>query len=214
MSKPTIASYDLETIPNPHISDEVINAMCKLGNTTDPAKVAKKQTEFKSKMGANPLLCIPCCCGYFSTEEDCGTILLKDTSPQSEKAMLQEYFAKLAEYDTLIGYNSIGFDSRILLLRACTLGINIPFKFDRKRYSTLKSHIDIYSILTDWAPYGQGKLDFFLSLFNLQNKTEGIDGSMIADYYENGLLAEIAEYNLQDCRATLALYEKIKHYFL
>lgn len=213
MNKAVVA-YDLETLPNPHISDEMANLFCKVGNLTDETKIKKKQAEFRSTMGKNPLLAIPCCCGYFSSEQDCGTIMLKDTSLEAEKTMLQEYFEKLAEFEILIGYNSIGFDSRILLLRACALGINIPFKFDRNKYKTTGNHIDLYIVLTDGAPYGQGKLDFFLNLFNLEGKTEGIDGSLVADYWNEGLHQDIANYCLQDCRQTLKLYEKVRHYFL
>jgi predicted PolB exonuclease-like 3'-5' exonuclease len=69
-------------------------------------------------------------------------------------------------------------------------------------------------ILQDWSNFEAGKLGFFLDMFGLESKTEGIDGSQVQDYWDEGLHQDIGEYCLQDCKQTMALFDKIKRYFL
>ncbi len=213
MSK-SICAYDIETVGRTDLSNEMINSLCKTGNLTDEKKIAKKQADFKSMMGANPLLAIPCCGGYYASDDDCGYIMLEKQTAVAEEKFLREYWNKLAEYDILIGFNCFSFDSRILLLRSAVHNIEIPFRFDRKKYSSSGNHIDLRGVLTDWGTFEAGKLGFFLSMFGLGGKTEGMDGSMVQDYFDNGLHQDIGEYCVQDCKATFQLFQKIKQYFL
>ena len=214
MNDKKIAAYDLETIRNPYISDETINSLCKTGGLTDPAKIEKKRAEFKSKMGMNPLTAMAVTGAWYASEDNQGYIQLRDTSPVAEKEFLIEYWNKLAEFDLLIGFNSLAFDAKILLLRAAVHGINIPFKIDCKRYSTTGNHLDLRMLLTNWNNFEPGKLSFYLSLFGLEGKTEGMDGSLVQSYFDEGLFDEIGIYCQQDCKQTYQLFERIKHYFL
>jgi DNA polymerase elongation subunit (family B) len=185
-NKKKIAAYDIETIARP-LPDEVINEFCKVGNLKDPAKIAAKQAEARSKLGMNPLTAMPCCGGWYASDEDCGYIMLESNehkTPLSEEMFLREYWQKLSEYNVLIGFNCFSFDSRILLLRSAVHDIEIPFRFDRKKYSSSGNHIDLRGVLTDWGTFEAGKLGFFLSMFDLAGKTEGMDGSMVQDYWE------------------------------
>ena len=135
-------------------------------------------------------------------------------SPEFEADFLRAYLTKLSEYDVLVGFNCFSFDSKILTLRSAVHNIEIPFRFDRRRYSSAGNHIDIRMVLQDWNTFEAGKLGFFLDMFGLESKTEGIDGSMVQDYWNEGLHQDIGEYCLQDCKQTFALFEKIKRYFL
>lgn len=212
--KKKICTYDIETIGRP-LPDEVVNELCKTGNLKDPAKIAAKQTEFRGKLGADPLTAMPCCGGWYASDDDCGYILMKPYAHfKEETEFLQKYLAKLAEYDVLVGFNCFSFDSKILTLRSAVHGVSIPFKFDRKRYSSSGNHIDIRMVIQDWNTFEAGKLSFFLDMFGLDSKTEGIDGSMVQDYWNEGLYQDIGEYCLQDCKQTMALFEKIRRYFL
>ncbi len=214
MNKKKIAAYDIETIARSDLTDETINELCKTGNLKDPAKIAAKQAEFRLKLGAEPLTAMPCCGGWYASDNDCGYFGLSDTKPSSEETFLRKYWNKLAEYDILVGFNCFSFDSKIFMLRSTVHNIEIPFRFDRKRYSSSGNHIDIRMVLQDWNTFEAGKLEFFLKMFGLEGKTEGMDGSMVQDYWNEGLHDEIGEYCLQDCKATFQLFEKIKRYFL
>ena len=211
---PRIAAYDIETIARTDMSDETINELCKTGNLKDPAKIAAKQAEFRSKLGAEPLTAMPCCGGWYASEEDCGYFGLSDTKPSSEETFLRKYWHKLAEYDVLIGFNSLSFDSKILTLRAAVHSIEIPFRFDRKRYNSSGNHIDVRMVLQDWNTFEAGKLGFFLSMFGLEGKSDGLDGSLVQEFWNEGLHDEIGEYCVQDCKQTFQLFKKIEKYFL
>jgi len=213
--KKKIAAYDIETIARP-LSDEVINELCKTGNLKDPDKIAAKQAEFRGKLGIDPLTAMACCGGWYASEDDCdcGYMMLKDTTPEAEANFLRAYWAKLSEFDVLVGFNCFSFDSKILILRSAVHGIEIPFRFDRRRYSSAGNHIDIRMVLQDWNTFEAGKLSFFLDMFGLESKTEGIDGNLVQSYWDEGLHQDIGEYCLQDCKQTMALFEKIRRYFL
>ena len=213
-NKKKIAAYDIETIARP-LPDEVVNEFCKIGNLKDPAKIAAKQAEARSKLGMNPLTAMACCGGWYASDDDQGYIMLKNNGASvDEPIFLREYWQKLAEYDILVGFNCFSFDSRILLLRSAVHNIEIPFRFDRKKYSSAGNHIDLRGVLTDWGTFEAGKLGFFLSMFGLGGKTEGMDGSLVQEFWNEGLHDEIGEYCQQDCKATFQLFQKIKRYFL
>ena len=214
MSKKKICAYDIETIARPDLTDEVINEFCKVGNLKDPAKIAAKQAEARSKLGVNPLTAMPCCGGWYVSDEDCGYFNLSDAKPSSEETFLRKYWNKLAEYDVLVGFNCFSFDSKILMLRSAVHNIEIPFRFDRKRYSSSGNHIDVRMVLQDWNTFEAGKLEFFLKMFGLEGKSEGLDGSLVQEFWNEGLHDEIGEYCVQDCKQTFQLFEKIKGYFL
>ncbi len=212
-NKKKIAAYDIETIGRA-LPDEVINELCKTGNLKDPEKIKAKQEAFRSKLGVDPLTAMPCCGGWYANENDCGYIMLKDESPEAEAEFLREYLTKLSEFDILVGFNCFSFDSKILTLRAAVHRFAMPFRFDRKRYSSSGNHIDVRMVIQDWNTFEAGKLDFFLDMFGLDSKTKGIDGSMVQDYWNEGLFEDIGKYCLQDCKQTKELFEKIKQYFL
>ena len=136
------------------------------------------------------------------------------TRSDLEKKFLQQYWNKLAEYDILIGFNCFSFDSKILLLRSAVHGIEIPFRFDRKRYSSYGNHIDIRMVLQDWNTFEAGKLEFFLKMFGLEGKSDGLDGSLVQEFWNEDLHDEIGEYCVQDCKQTFQLFQKIEGYFL
>jgi DNA polymerase elongation subunit (family B) len=211
--KKKIAAYDIETIARP-LSDETINELCKTGNLKDPEKIAAKQAEFRNKLGADPLTAMACCGGWYASDEDCGYILLTGKSSMEERMFLNSYLNKLTEYDVLVGFNCFSFDSKILMLRSAVHGIEIPFKFDRRRYSSAGNHIDIRMILQDWNTFEAGKLDFFLDMFGLSGKTDGMDGSLVQEFWNEGLHKEIGEYCLDDVKRTMELFNKIRRYFL
>jgi predicted PolB exonuclease-like 3'-5' exonuclease len=213
-NKKKIAAYDIETIARP-LPDEIVNEFCKIGNLKDPIKIAAKQAEARSKLGANPLMAMACCGGWYASDEDCGYVMLSNEGTAfAEQAFLRNYWSKLAEYDVLVGFNCFSFDSRILLLRSAVHNIEIPFRLDRKKYSSSGNHIDVRGVLTDWGTFEAGKLDFFLSMFGLEGKTKGIAGNMVQDYWNEGLHDEIGKYCEQDCKQTFQLFQKIKQYFL
>jgi hypothetical protein len=213
-NKKKIAAYDIETIGRP-LSDEVINMLCKTGNLKDPDKIAAKQAEFRGKLGIDPLTAMACCGGWYASEDDCGYVMLgADADATSEKAFLRDYWGKLSQFDILVGFNCFSFDSKILTLRSAVHEFEIPFRFDRRRYIKSGNHIDIRMVIQDWNTFEAGKLSFFLDMFGLDSKTEGIDGSMVQDYWNEGLHEDIGKYCLQDCRQTMALFNKIKRYFL
>jgi DNA polymerase elongation subunit (family B) len=132
----------------------------------------------------------------------------------AEKLFLRDYLVKLSQFDILVGFNCFSFDSKILLIRSAVHGIDMPFKFDRKKYSSAGNHIDIRMVLQDWNNFEAGRLSFFLDMFGLESKTEGIDGSQVQDYWNEGLHQDIGEYCLDDCKRTMELFNKIKRYFL
>ncbi|MCK4428919.1 MAG: ribonuclease H-like domain-containing protein, partial [Candidatus Aenigmarchaeota archaeon] len=141
-------------------------------------------------------------------------IVVKD-----EKEMLREFFKMIGEYDILISYNGDNFDLPFLKTRSDELKLKSPISLTKTRANFKNGlHIDLYNIiakhlraevktrtkkLDDIAKFflGEGKTDIKLFENNL--------GKDIWDSDEVSRIDEILKYNLQDCRITYLIGEKI-----
>ena len=78
---------------------------------------------------------------------------------------------------------------------------------------TYPLHTDLIDELTFYNPGAYGatrrfNFDFYTRAFGIKSpKSEGVDGSKVAEYFKAGRIEEIAEYCLRDVKATWELYE-------
>lgn len=164
-----------------------------------------KTDKQKIEMGMNPALNLICCAAW-ADENGNGSILLKEETYESEKQLLLDFWAVLAQYDHFITFNGRSFDVRCLLLHGMTHGIRPAVNIDKGRYNR-GNHTDLRPVLAGDGQFAKGKMDFFAKKFLGRGKTEGIDGTQVQTYWDLGLYDEIAEYNKEDCQITLELFQ-------
>jgi predicted PolB exonuclease-like 3'-5' exonuclease len=118
----------------------------------------------------------------------------------------------------LISFNGRNFDAPYLMLRSAMLSIKPSRNLMAGTKFNYPLHTDLLDELTFYSPgaYGATKrfnFDFYTRQFGIKSpKSEGIDGSMVAEYFYGGRILEIAEYCLRDVIATWELFLKWREF--
>lgn len=206
-----VAAFDLETIADKAMLSLLPDVTAN-GTLKDPVKIAadvaakkKKQVE---EMGLNPLMNRICCAGWCDANGP-HHIMLAEETDAAEKALLETWWEVAAGYDHFTTFNGRAFDMRCLMLHGMALGVRASVAIDRGRYNRAGSnHTDLRPILAGDDQFAKGKLDFFAKKFLGDQKTEGIDGALVQDYWDMQLYDEIGQYCRHDCELTYQLYLK------
>lgn len=143
-----------------------------------------------------------------------------DCQISDERTLLEDFWKILYKYKdaSLISFNGRNFDAPFLMLRSALKKIR-PSRniMDGTKFNYSK-HIDLIDELTFYnpSPYGASKrfnFDFYTKAFGLTSpKSEGVDGSMVAELYRKGEIEMISEYCLRDITATWELFLIWKDY--
>lgn len=132
----------------------------------------------------------------------------------NEAKLLDDFWAILKKYNNavLISFNGRNFDAPFLMLRSAIHRIK-PYRnlMSGTRYN-YPMHIDLIDELTFYnpSPYTASKrfnFDFYARSFGIKSpKSEGVDGSMVGQYFKEGKIIEISEYCMRDINATWELF--------
>jgi len=233
-----IVVLDIETIPDPDcvpllkpIPLPDLTAIKPDGRVTDAVKIAasieKKTADAMAKyeeekaaqirdMWKNVKQNIPICIGW-DDGKDHGSFFLpaSDNSLKDQGAMLTEFWSFIAAkgYDHFITFNGISFDIPILEIRSMKTRIRPTVKIDCHPYR-ITNHSDCRMILGYGDKKAKGSLDYYMRYFDLSSGKDGLDGSMVQDFYRRGEAGEriIRAYCEKDCRDTRLLFELIQKY--
>ncbi len=205
-----VVAFDLETIADKRMIANLPEPKAD-SRIKDPVKIAANIEEKRKKqiadMGLSPMYNMICCAGWADGEKS-GTITLEEESPEAEKKLLEEFWEILNNYDHFVTFNGRSFDVRCLLLHGMEYGIYPAVNIDRGKYNKAGSnHTDLRLVLSGDDPFAKGQLDTYAKKYLGDQKTEGIDGAMVQDYWEMGLKEDIANYCEKDCQLTMGLYQ-------
>lgn len=132
----------------------------------------------------------------------------------SEEKLLADFWKILQKYSnaTLVSFNGRNFDAPFLMLRSALYRIRPSRNLMEGTKFNYKMHYDLIDELTFYnsSAYGATRrfnFDFYARAFGLNSpKSEGVDGSKVADFFNNGKIVEISEYCLRDVVATWELF--------
>lgn len=132
----------------------------------------------------------------------------------SEHAVIEAFWKIFRKYPNLclISFNGRNFDAPFLTLRSALLRIRPSKNLMEGTKFSYSNHIDLIDKLTFFNPssYGATKrfnFDFYTRAFGITSpKAEGLDGSKVSEYFEQGRINEISEYCLRDVVATWELF--------
>lgn len=163
--------------------------------------------------------------GRFSLDPATGAIIcigLLDTENGHERALYYREEKKLltAFWDVLgqnppelfVTFNGKTFDFPFINIRSAILGISPSMPLPMRRHTT-EPHFDVREVLAGNDRHRQGNLDYFCAVFDIPSPKEHMDGAAVGEAFRQGRLDEIARYCLADCRATAALYERLRPYY-
>ena len=130
----------------------------------------------------------------------------------NEKAILQRFWDFLGKDDRFISFNGRQFDGPFLMIRSAVNGVVPKRDLVGYRYA-FHPNCDLREVLSFWGTLSrQAKfnLDFACKVFGItSSKTDSKDGRAVEMMYRAGRYDEIAEYCLDDVRATCELYQKL-----
>ena len=208
-------AFDLETIADKEALALLPPADPKIGNLKDPEKIKAKveavEKDRVSKAGLNPHHNMIAAVGWCDGTES-GCIFLEDESAEGEAILLAALWEKLNAYDHFITFNGNAFDVPIIKLHSLFRRIRPAIDISTKKY-VIKNHIDLRMVLGNWDAYAPGNLDFYLRRCLGRSKPETIDGSMVQDFWDNGLGEDIARYAEQDAIDTWDLHGMVCQYY-
>lgn len=128
----------------------------------------------------------------------------------SEPEILKRFWEDVRSYKQFISFNGRGFDCPFLLLRSALLGIKptrnlMPSRFDNE-------HIDLLERLTFYGATRRSSLDFYCKAFGIASPKGRFSGPQMNVLFAEGKYREIAQYCLDDVRATAELYQRWREF--
>jgi predicted 3'-5' exonuclease similar to PolB exonuclease domain len=137
----------------------------------------------------------------------------EDGNEQDEKKSLLAFLEYMKgfdpESDELVGHNIISFDLPFIFQRCLVHCISAKPLVDLREYNVR----GVFDTMRHWwlgDRRARVSLDDIAWALGIQSsKTAEVEGSKVFDLYEQGRLAEIREYNLNDVRVTRKIYERM-----
>jgi len=136
-----------------------------------------------------------------------------------EKKLLQGFFGYFERLKPrLVSFNGRGFDLAVLKYRAMVHGIQAGWLFGagdkwnsyQSRYSA-DWHCDLMEVLSDYGASARVKLNEVCSVLGFPGKF-GVDGSKVADMFDEGQVQEIRDYCETDVLNTYLVYLRHMHH--
>jgi 3'-5' exonuclease len=131
----------------------------------------------------------------------------------SEKQILEKFWEWFDADSRFITFNGRQFDGPFLMIRSAINGVVprrdlVGYRYQLHPNCDLREALNFYG--TTNSRQFKFNLDLACKVFNIPtSKSEGIDGRSVETWYRAGRHKEIADYCLDDVRATAELYEKI-----
>jgi predicted PolB exonuclease-like 3'-5' exonuclease len=205
--------FDIETIPleksqyDP-LLEELVEKKLNKALKADPD--LDKTSECKKIRAIDPLLGRIVCIGIYLPQTD-EKITLIDSS---EKLILQKFWRRLSTFNGLfVGFNTVRFDVPFILRRSLihevkpTNGLFLQYT----RFDPNPPHFDV--MLQMSGRDGFLSLKYACAALGIKSSKDGkVSAENVAQAYEDGRINEIAEYCLEDVRATYQIYEKLTDY--
>lgn len=229
-----IAAFDCETIPGQSLSENVTPEFDPdeiktgaMGPAKAQEKVDKERAKFEEgldkKMSTDKDLCqVTTFVGYIYTTSIAEEKVI-DKKVLQWPPLDEEYEVIHGAWDfiryaynaniPLVSFGGKGFDLPVLFAAAMRLDIpvsrpmydSLTFRYENAR------HYDLMRSLTGETHPVRGKsLEFYLNLFQLGNKTEGMDGSQVYPAWQAKEYTKISEYCEQDVFMTAKLFERVE----
>ncbi len=128
--------------------------------------------------------------------------------PCDEKEILIAFWKSIVRYPQFITFNGRTFDCPFLMLRSALLGIKTTRNLMGYRYDS-REHCDLLEQFTFYGAVRKFNLDFFCKGFGIKSpKSAGITGLDLGELFAQGKFRTIAEYCMNDVRATAELFRR------
>ena len=206
--------FDIETIPlekgqYSSVLEELIEKKLVKALKADPT-VIDPNSERRKIMATDPFLGRIVCIGIYLAHKD-EKIALIDSS---EKVILQKFWKILSTYSGLfVGFNTVRFDIPFILKRSLIHNIKPTngLFMQHTRFDPNPPHFDV--MLQMSGREGFVSLEYTCAALGIPSSKDGkVKAAEVEKAYKEGRINDIAEYCLEDCRATHQIYERLIDY--
>ena len=131
----------------------------------------------------------------------------------SEKQILEKFWTFFDSDARFITFNGRQFDGPFLMIRSAVNGVVpkrdlVGYRYGFHPNCDLREALNFFG--TTNSKQFKFNLDLACKLFGVEtSKSEGVDGRSVETWFRAGRHREIADYCLEDVRATAELYEKV-----
>jgi len=132
-----------------------------------------------------------------------------------EKQTLIDFWAIATNIDCFVGHNVMDFDLRFILQRSVKLGVKPTWALNGTGTKSLNfaryRSFPIYDTMREWSKWGSLNvgLEHLALALGIPSPKDGIDGSEVFHFYQQGKIQEICEYCQRDVETTRAIYRKM-----
>lgn len=134
----------------------------------------------------------------------------------NEEEQIKKFF-EITKNKSVCWFNIKNFDLPFIIKRALKYKIEIPnhFRIFDKKPREISNVVDLFEVWKYSVFSWVWNLDLTCKFLGITSpKEEWIDGSKVAEYYNNGKIEEILEYCKRDVNATMELYKYLYNYNL
>ena len=173
----------------------------------DPEELERRRKDLLSRLGLDPTTGRIVCVGILDSESS----FERTFSHIDEKELLESFWRWLesARPTLFVSFNGRRFDVPYLNIRSAIHGIEPPYPIPLG----WSSHFDVREAFEGDDKRRRGSLDYFCAVFGLPSPKMEMDGSGVGQAYAEGRIEDIERYCLADCRATLALYRRLRPFY-
>lgn len=197
--------------------DKIVAERAKYKNEVDWLKEIESTNEDICKTASlNVLLARIACIGIIHKK---GKTRVETTffDKESEKNLLNNFWDYIRENNIpqkTVTFNGLNFDLPFLYFRSMIHGIEVAWHDFGLRKFTSFPHFDIMQHLAFWNAFKFTGLDYFAMAFGYDVDPEsGQNGAMVSKWWGCGEYSKIQSYNLEDCKKTAFLYNKVYKYY-
>jgi hypothetical protein len=176
----------------------------------DEEEVERRRRALVERFGLDPATGRIVCIGLLDlTRGREQTLCGKD-----ERDLLLRFWEWLRQWppDLFVTFNGKSFDFPFINLRSAVLNVPPSLLLPTRPHLT-RPHFDVREVLAAGDRSRPGTLDFFCAVFGIASPKLELDGSRMGEAFRQERLEEIAAYCLADCRATAALYQRLKPFY-
>ncbi len=180
-------------------------------DNTSEDEVESRRKEMIEKFSLDPTTGYIVCIGLLDTESGQEKALIDD----EETRLLASFWEHLSNPPPglFVTFNGKSFDFPYVNIRSAILQVPPSVKLPVRRYTT-HPHLDLREALAGNDRYRRGSLDYFCAVFGIPSPKKNLDGAGVGQAFKQGRIEEIARYCLDDCRATAALFERLKPFYI
>lgn len=207
--------FDIETLPAEGKDQDTLKYLYEKKKKEDFSfEDFLAQTSFDGAFGRI------CCIAYAIDDGEVECL----SGPEDERAMLKKFWDIVSGVQLFVGHNVRDFDLPFILQRSIMLGVKPSWSIYQeagKKPWEMTQYLDfaryknspIFDTMWEWSRWvdrwSNKGLEHLALALGIPTPKDGIDGSQVAKFYEDGKLEEICDYCKRDVDVVREIYKRM-----